>query len=64
MKYNKETRDVQLSNGRLMSFLAGSFLAGYFPDDVEWYSGPLTPEERKEIAEYMISLWNEWAKGT
>ena len=57
MKCDAETRDVQLSNGRLMSFLAG-----YFPDDVEWYSGPLTPEERKEIAEYMTQLWKEWAK--
>ena len=29
----------------------------YLNDDLN----PFTPEERREVADYVISLWNEWA---
>jgi hypothetical protein len=31
-------------------------------NDLADYFRNATPEERKEIAEYMINLWKEWAK--
>jgi len=66
MKYD-EIKYV-LDSGRVFDSCIGFIHPGwnketiYVEDGREVDEYKVTPEERKEIAEYMISLWNEWSK--
>lgn len=72
MKYDEEECEFVLNSGKRiyanMGILGLSALKEYSLTLFEGYDGnnglceDYTPEERKEIAEYMISLWKEWAK--
>jgi hypothetical protein len=61
-----------LSSGR--RFYANNGILGLAPGDrhlnygadggADFYDYPLTPAERREIAEFMIEIWQQWAEAT
>lgn len=68
MKYDEEKEGYLLESGKkieidiLYPYPNGTlYNPNYFSCD-SYIDENLTPEERQEIAEYMIELWKEWAK--
>lgn len=72
MKYDVEQSEFILNSGKVLSANCGILGLSANAEDsetlFEGYDGSngrredFTAEERKEIAEYMISLWKEWSK--
>lgn len=62
MKYDSETEVYELSNGKILTGIRPDLLTLVFVNDKTGFFDDITKEERKEIAEYMINLWKEWAK--
>jgi len=68
MKYDEETNEYELNNG-LTVYPQRNTYADKRLDPLKMlilgnkgiFREPTT-QERKEIAEYMIELWKEWAK--
>lgn len=60
MKYDEET-EYRVNSNQKREKIIGSICIKSEEIYMHSYNAP---EERKEIAEYMIELWNEWAKGT
>ena len=59
MKYDLQTSQAKLENGKTIHHITA-----WYPDNLNYYIRDiqLSQEERKEIAEYMVELWKEWAK--
>lgn len=62
MKYDPETEVYELSNGKILKGIKPDYLTLMFVNYETGFFDDITKEERKEIAEYVINLWNEWAR--
>lgn len=62
MKYvEDEFGEYQLESGRRIAGECGDHgLKSLTFDSLPWHWDAFTPEERREIADYMIKLWEEW----
>ena len=54
-------RKIDANRGIIGLAPDGSVFGGY-DDIVFYYDDPITPEERRELAEYMIAQWAAFAK--
>jgi len=54
-------RVIEANQGLLCPMDDGVLAEGYDGTVDSWLAAPLTAEERKEIAEHMISVWQAWA---
>jgi len=68
MKFNNNEHEYILNTGKIFPANHGliginhELVAHGGYDQVIHEDSEFTPEERKEISEYMIELWKEWAK--
>jgi len=72
MKYDEEKEEFILENGssildddnslKISTIEAIVVFEEHVGTILEFEARELTPEERQEIAEYMIELWRDWSK--